>query len=62
LMLSIVYVALATLVHSAIVLLADAARPWLEGGRRQIVARRALSVLLAVIAIWLLAITRYEPA
>jgi threonine/homoserine/homoserine lactone efflux protein len=61
LMLSIVYVAIATSVHSAIVLLADAVRPWLEGGRRQIIVRRVLSLLLAVIAVWLLVATRYRP-
>ena len=62
LMLSMVYVAIATSVHSAIVLLADAARPWLERGKRRNVMRRALSLLLALIAVWLFAATRYRPA
>jgi threonine/homoserine/homoserine lactone efflux protein len=61
LMLSMIYVAIATSVHSAIVLLADAVRPWLEGSRRQIIVRRVLSLLLALIAIWLLVATRYRP-
>ena len=36
--LSVVYVTVATLVHSTIVLLADAARPWLEDQRRSTTA------------------------
>jgi hypothetical protein len=53
LLLSAVYVTVATAVHSAIVLLADAARPWLEGGHRSTVVRRVLSLLLVGIAAWL---------
>lgn len=56
--LSVVYVTVATLVHGTIVLLADAARPWLEDERRSMIARRALSLLLVGIALWLLATTR----
>jgi len=56
--LSVVYVAVATLVHSAIVLLADAARPWLEDERRSRIVRRAFSLLLVGIAVWLFATTR----
>ncbi len=56
--LSLVYVAVATLIHGAIVLLADAARPWLEDERRSTLVRRALSLLLVLIAIWLLVTTR----
>jgi threonine/homoserine/homoserine lactone efflux protein len=56
--LSGVYVIVATAVHSTIVLLADAARPWLEDGRRSMMVRRGLSLLLAAIAVWLLAATR----
>jgi threonine/homoserine/homoserine lactone efflux protein len=59
--LSGVYVAVATAVHSAIVLLADAARPWLEDQRRNTIVRRLLSLLLVAIAIWLFATTRYAP-
>ena len=56
--LSIVYVVVATLIHGTIVLLADAARPWLEDEQRITLVRRILSVLLACIAVWLLATTR----
>ena len=47
-----------TLIHGTIVLLADAARPWLEDERRSMIVRRVLSLLLVGIAIWLLATTR----
>ncbi len=57
--LSLIYVAVATAVHSTIVLLADAARPWLEDERRSTLVRRALSLLLVGIAIWLFAATKY---
>ncbi len=57
--LSLIYVAVATLIHSTIVLLADAARPWLEEERRSTIVRRTLSLLLVVIAIWLLLTTRH---
>ena len=56
--LSIVYVTIATLVHATIVGLADAARPWLEDERRSQIMRRALSLVLAGIAIWLFVTTR----
>ncbi len=56
--LSFIYVAVATLIHGTIVLLADAARPWLEDERRSMIVRRVLSLLLVGIAIWLLATTR----
>ena len=56
--LSILYVVIATVVHSAIVLLADAARPWLEDERRNMMVRRVLSLLLMAIAVWLFAATR----
>lgn len=56
--LSLVYVAVATLVHGTIVLLADTAKPWLEDEQRIMIVRRVLSLLLVGIAIWLLATTR----
>ncbi|MBX9591524.1 MAG: LysE family translocator [Hyphomonadaceae bacterium] len=56
--LSVVYVAVATLVHTTIVLLAGAARPWLEDERRSAIVRRALALVLVAIAIWLLFATR----
>ncbi len=48
--LSFIYVTVATLVHATVVLLADAARPWLEDGRRSMIVRRVLSLLLVGIA------------
>ena len=57
--LSVVYVMVATAVHSIIVLLADAARPWLEDEHRSTLVRRALSVVLVGIAAWLLLATRH---
>lgn len=56
---SVVYVGIATAIHSVVVLLADAARPWLDDGRRSLIARRVLSLLLVAIAVWLFSTTRY---
>jgi threonine/homoserine/homoserine lactone efflux protein len=56
--LSVLSVAIATCVHTAIVGLAGAARPWLEEGERSKIVRRAMALLLAVIAIWLLFATK----
>jgi threonine/homoserine/homoserine lactone efflux protein len=56
--LSLIYVAVATVVHSTIVLLVDAARPWLEDERRSTIVRRILALLLVGIAVWLLLTTR----
>lgn len=56
--LSVIYVAIATMVHLSIVSLANAARPWLEDEQRSTIMRRVLSVLLAGIAVWLFAATR----
>jgi threonine/homoserine/homoserine lactone efflux protein len=53
-----IYVTLATVIHGAIVLLADAARPWLENERGSTIMRRALALLLVAIAVWLLVTTR----
>jgi len=60
--LSAVYVAVATAVHSAIVMLAGAARSWLEDQRRSAIVRRLLSLPLVAIAIWLFATTGYSGA
>ena len=57
---SIVYVAIATTVHSAVVLLADATRRSHSSQGRQVPVRRVLSLLLALIAIWLF--ERAQPA
>jgi threonine/homoserine/homoserine lactone efflux protein len=57
--LSAIYVTVATLVHSAIVVAADGAKRWLEDERRSNILRRVLSLLLVIIAIWLVFATRY---
>jgi threonine/homoserine/homoserine lactone efflux protein len=51
-LLSVVYVAIATTIHVAIVSLAGAARPFLEDPDRSRFVRRILSLALAGIAIW----------
>jgi threonine/homoserine/homoserine lactone efflux protein len=58
--LSVIYVTIATLVHSTIVLIADAARPWLEDQRRSAIVRRGLSLLLVAVALWLFFTTRFS--
>jgi len=50
--LSVVYVVIATALHSAIVSLAGAARPFLEDPDRSRIVRRTLSIAPAMIAIW----------
>jgi threonine/homoserine/homoserine lactone efflux protein len=52
LILSGVYVAIATLVHSLIVLLAGSLEPLLTDPVRELRVRRALSLLLALVALW----------
>jgi len=52
------YVGIATAVHGTIVVLAAQLRPWLVQGPRQQTRRRALSVVLALVAIWLAWTTR----
>ena len=52
LVLSAVYVAVATLVHSAIVALAGSLRPFLTDPRKEMIVRRTLSLLLALVALW----------
>lgn len=59
LILSALYVAIATAIHTAIVLLANVAKPWLTDSTRNQTTRRILSGLLIVIAIWLLIASRY---
>jgi threonine/homoserine/homoserine lactone efflux protein len=54
----IFYVAIATAVHGIIVVLAAQLRPWLVEGPRQQTVRRTLSIVLALVAIWLLWTTR----
>lgn len=50
--LTAIYVAVATLIHGAIVVLAGALQPVLNNPGREQVARRVLSALLAGVAIW----------
>jgi threonine/homoserine/homoserine lactone efflux protein len=52
-LLGILYVAVATGVHTAIVLLAGQLRPWLVAGPHRDLTRRVLSLALAFVAIWL---------
>lgn len=52
-LLGLVYVVIATAIHSAIVLLASTLQPWLTTGRRSTVVRRILAVALLVVALWL---------
>ena len=54
----ILYVGIATAVHGTIVILAAQTRPWLVAGPRQLTVRRILSVVLALVAIWLAWTTR----
>jgi threonine/homoserine/homoserine lactone efflux protein len=54
----VLYVAVATGVHASIVTLAAQLRPWLIEGPRQQIVRRILSVVLALVAIWLAWSTR----
>lgn len=52
LVLTTVYVAVATVVHAGIVVLAGALEPLLTDPRRETRARRLLSLLLALVAVW----------
>ena len=54
----ILYVAIATALHGIIVVLAAQLRPWLVERPRQQTVRRILSIVLALVAIWLLWTTR----
>lgn len=50
--LSIVYVAIATIIHLTIVMLASSARSFLDSTEKRLFVRRTLSLMLAAIAIW----------
>ncbi len=52
LVLSAVYVAIATAIHGGLVLLAGVARPFLVLPERERLVRRSLSALLALVALW----------
>ena len=53
-----IYVAIATVIHASIVMLASQFRPWLIGGSRQNTIRRILSLALVLVAAWLAWTTR----
>lgn len=46
------YVLTATAIHALIVAAAASLRPWVSGGRRELIVRRILSVALAAFAVW----------
>ena len=46
------------IVHASIVMMAAQLKPWLVDGRRRDITRRALSVALALVAVWLAWTTR----
>ncbi|MEZ5814233.1 MAG: LysE family translocator [Alphaproteobacteria bacterium] len=50
--LTLTYVTVATAIHSLIVTLAGTAQEFLEDRKRRLIARRVLSLALAVIAVW----------
>jgi len=52
LLLSAIYVVIATAIHAGIVLAAGSARAWLADPRRARIARRVLSLALAAVAVW----------
>jgi threonine/homoserine/homoserine lactone efflux protein len=54
----IIYVAIATIIHASIVMLASQLRPWLMTGSRQNAIRRFLSLALVLVAAWLAWTTR----
>lgn len=56
--LSVVYVAIATVIHASVVTLAGTALPFLEDQRRKRIIRRVLSLVLAAVAVWLAWSTR----
>jgi threonine/homoserine/homoserine lactone efflux protein len=53
-----IYVAIATIIHASIVMLASQLRPWLMTGSRQNRIRRILSLALVAVAAWLVWTTR----
>lgn len=51
-LLTAVYVAIATFIHGLIVTLAASLKPWVTGGPREKFVRQSLSLCLAVFAVW----------
>jgi threonine/homoserine/homoserine lactone efflux protein len=58
LVLSLVYVAIATLIHATVVTLASGLRPFLDNPTRVRFVRRVLALALAAIAVWFAVSTR----
>lgn len=56
--LAAIYVCIASLIHSSIVLLAGSAKPWLENSARSQQVRRVMALMLVIIAVWMLFATR----
>lgn len=56
--LTTLYVAVATSVHLLIVMLASMLEPFLNDPRRELIARRFLSILLVMVALWIIWSTR----
>ncbi len=56
-MLAVVSVSVASLLHIAVVALAGSARLLLENRQCRLIVQRALSLLLVLVALWLLAST-----
>ncbi len=52
LVLTAIYVTVATTIHIAIVSVAGTIRPFLESDEKQLIVRRGLSLLLALVALW----------
>lgn len=59
--LTLLYVAVATAVHTAIALLAGSLAPWLAGSPHAGLVRRALAIAIAATAFWFLYATRTSP-
>jgi threonine/homoserine/homoserine lactone efflux protein len=53
LMLSLIYVGIATLIHAGIAALAGSAQPYVSGSSHSRMIRRGLSLALALVAVWL---------
>jgi threonine/homoserine/homoserine lactone efflux protein len=53
-----IYIGIATVIHTAIVVLAAQLRPWLLQGPHQNMVRRVLAVALVAVAVWLVWATR----
>ena len=57
LLLSAIYVAVATLVHLALALLAGRAHDWFEQGQNAVRVRKTCALLIAAVAVWFLVST-----